>query len=192
VFSHIGKGAVLMDEFYKQERVITADGEPVGDAKVRKFYSPFKSGKGYNFKYKSAAIKTYLGIELPKCFTDNECGKMYRLSKKIYSNSNLLAKRVNDEIRPLTKDDITTIVGVHRTNFGKLWNKMLQNKILKPIKINGEEYYCFNPLYYNSTQYMPLYLFIAFQDELKEHLPEWVVKRYLDMQEEVKQESKAE
>jgi len=181
-----------MDEYYKQERVITADGEAVGNPKIRKCYSPFKDGRGYNFKYKSATIKSYLGVELPKCFTDNECGKMYRLSKRIYSDSNLLAKRVGNEIHPLTKDDITLIVGVHRTNFSKLWNKMLRNKIIKPIKINGEEYFCFNPLYYNSTQYIPLYLFIAFQGELKEHLPDWAVRKYLDMQEETQQESKAD
>jgi hypothetical protein len=181
-----------MDEYFKQERVITGNGEPVGDPKIRKFYSPFKEGRGYNFKYKSTTIKSYLGIELPECFTDNECGKIYRLSKKIYSDSNLLAKRVNNEIRPLTKDDITLTVGVHRTNFSKLWNKMLRNKVIKPVKLGGAEYFCFNPLYYNTTNYMPLYLFIAFQNELKEHLPEWAVEKYLNMQEEVKQESKAD
>ena len=181
-----------MDEYYKQEQVITGDGELVGNKKVRKFYSPFQDGRGYNFKYKSATIKSYLGVELPKCFTDNECGKMYRLSKKIYSDSNLLAKRINNEICPLTKDDITLIVGVHRTNFSKLWNKMIKHRIIKPIKINNEVYFCFNPLYYNSTTYIPLYLFIAFQGELKAHLPEWVVKKYLDMKEESDYATKAE
>jgi hypothetical protein len=174
-----------MDGYFKQERTITADGEPVGETKIKKFYSPFKDGRGYNFKYKSAVIKSYLGIELPKDFTDNECGKVYRLSKHIYSESNLLAKRVNSEISPLTKDDIVLIVGIHRTHFGKFWNKMLRNRIIKPITLNGDTYYCFNPLYFNSTTYMPLYLFIAFQPELKRHLPEWVVKKYLDMKEEV-------
>lgn len=172
-----------MDEYFKQERVITSDGEPVGEPKIRKFYSPFQDGRGYNFKYKSAAIKSYLSIELPKCFTDNECGKMYRLSKRIYSDSNLLAKRVNNDIAPMTKQDIIGIVGVHRANFAPFWNKMLRNKIIKPVMLGGAEYFCFNPLYYNSTQYMPLYLYIAFQEELKAHLPEWVIKKYLDMQE---------
>jgi hypothetical protein len=181
-----------MDKYFKQERVITGDGEPVGNPKVRKFYSPFQDGRGYNFKYKSTVIKSYLGIELPKCFTDNECGKMYRLSKRIYSDSNLLAKRVGNEIHAMVKQDITDIIGVHRANFAPFWNKMLKNKIVKSIKLNGEEYFCFNPLYYNSTQYMPLYLYIAFQNELKEHLPEWVVKKYLDMQDEGSKESKAE
>lgn len=174
-----------MDEYYKQERVVTADGEPVGDPKVKKFYSPFKDGRGYNFKYKSTTIKSYLGVELPECFTDNECGKIYRLSKQIYSDSNLLAKRTNNEIKPLAKDELIGIIGVHRTNFNKLWNKILRNKIIKPIQINNETYYCFNPLYFNSTTYIPLYLFIAFQEELKEHIPDWAVKKYLDMQDDI-------
>ena len=171
-----------MDTYYKQERVITSDGEAVGNTKLRKFYNPFQDGKGYNFKYKSTTIKSYLGVELPKCFTDNECGKMYRLSKKIYSDSNLLAKRVNNDIAPMTKQDIIEIIGVHRANFAPFWNKMLSNKIVKPVMLGNAEYFCFNPLYYNSTHYMPLYLYIAFQEELKQHLPVWVVNKYLDMQ----------
>ena len=172
-----------MDEYFKQERIITDGGEPVGDPKIRKFYNPFQDGRGYNFKYKSAAIKSYLSIELPKGFTDNECGKMYRLSKKIYSDTNLLAKRINNTIVPMTRQDIMGIVGVHRANFTPFWNKVLRNKIIKTVMLGGVEYFCFNPLYYNSTQYMPLYLYITFQEELKEHLPEWAVNKYLDMQE---------
>jgi hypothetical protein len=179
-----------MPEYYKTETTINEHGEPV-NSKVRKFYSPFKEGKGYNFKYKSATIKSYLGVELPKCFSDNECGKMYRLSKHIYSDSNLLAKRVKDGIRPLTKQDIIEIIGVHRANFTPFWKKIIRNKIIKPIVMNDEEYFCYNPLYYNTTQYMPLYLFIAFQNELKEHLPGWVVKRYLDMCEAIENKTKA-
>jgi hypothetical protein len=37
---------------------------------------------------------------------------------------------------------------------------------------------------------MPVYLFIAFQGELKEHLPEWAIRKYLDMQDETVHESK--
>jgi hypothetical protein len=182
IWIDIGRWRIL-DTYYRQERVITSDGEEVGASKIRKYYSPFQEGRGYNFKYKSTAIKSYLGIELPKCFTDNECGKVYRLSKRIYSDSNLLAKRVNNEIRPMTKQDIIEVVGVHRANFMPFWNKVLKNKIIKPVILGGEEYFCFNPLYYNTTTYMPLYLYIAFQDDLKKHIPEWVVQKYLDMKE---------
>lgn len=181
-----------MDTYFEQSRIITGDGEPIGDPKVRKFYNPFQDGKGYNFKYKSTVIKSYLGIELPKCFTDNECGKMYRLSKRIYSDSNLLAKRSENRIVPLSKQDIIEIIGVHRANFAPFWNKMLKNNIVKSIVIGEMEYFCFNPLYYNSTQYMPLYLFIAFQDELIHHLPKWVIEKYLNMQDEINKEFKAD
>lgn len=178
-----------MGKFYKETRTINADGEPFGK-NVRQFYSPFQEGRGYNLKYKSTVIRSYLDIELPKCFTDNECGKIYRLSKKIYSDSNLLAKRISNTVVPLSKQDIISVVGVHRVNFAPFWDKLIQNKIIKPIHMDNNEFFCFNPLYYNSTHYLPLYLYIAFQSELKDHLPEWVINKYLDMQDEPEKASK--
>lgn len=172
-----------MNVHYKKTSVIDSEGEIVDD-RVSKFYNPFKKGKGYKFKYKSVTIKSYLGLELPECFSDVECGKLYRLSKKIYSDSNLLAYRSNNVIAPLIKQEIQIMVGLHRTKFNPFWNKVLKNGIIKPILIDGKEYYCFNPLYYNTTNYLPLYLYIAFQKELKEHLPEWVIQKYLDMKQE--------
>ena len=171
-----------MDSYYKEKSIVTGDGERVGRKLVKKFYSPFQEGRGYNFKYKSSMIKSYLGVELPECFNYNECGKIYRLSKHIYSDSNLLAKRTKNKIVPLSRQDVTNIIGVHRVNFTPFWNKVLKYKIVKPITLDGDEYFCFNPLYYNSTRYMPLYLFIAFQEELKDHVPGWVVEKYLEME----------
>jgi len=178
-----------MGSFYKRQS-ITEDGEIVKES-VKKLYNPFKEGKGYNFRYKSLNVRSYLDIPLPECFTDSEVGKIYRLTRYIYSSSNMLAYRSGGRVYPFTKEDIRKIIVLHRNNFNPFWNKVLANKVIKPIVIDGMEYFCFNPLYFNSTQYMPLYLFIAFQDELREHLPEWVIEKYLDMQEEVKQEDKA-
>ncbi len=167
---------------YIRRDVIVDGGEIVGE-KVIPFYHPFKEGRGYNFKYKSINIKTYLDIPLPECFKDPEVGKIYRLSRHIYSDSNLLAKRVHHSIRPMSKAEIQDIVGLHRNNFNPFWKKLIRHKVIKLIILDGQEYFCFNPLYFNSTTYLPLYLFIAFQRELKEHLPEWVIKKYLDMRE---------
>jgi len=140
-------------------------------------------GGGYNFKYKSLNVRSYLEIPLPECFTDSEVGKIYRLTRSIYSSSNMLAYRGNGKVHPLAKEDIRKIVVLHRTKFNPFWHKVLNNKVVKPIVMDGQEYYCFNPIYFNSTLYLPLYLFIAFQDEIKGHLPAWVIEKYLDMQE---------
>lgn len=169
-----------MDKFYKKEQVVTADGELV-ETDVKSFYNPFQEGRGYNFKYKSAYTKTYTEIELPKEFTDSECGKLYRLSKKIYSNSNLLARRSNSEIVPLSMQDIIEQVGVHRSNFYPFWGKVEKYRIIKLIDIGGMKFYCFNPLFFNATQYMPLYVYEAFKEELKDEMPEWVHERYAEL-----------
>jgi hypothetical protein len=78
---------------------------------------------------------------------------------------------------------LMSTLDVSRNTFNDFWNKVIDLKIIKQICFDGKEFYCINPLYFNSTRYMPLYLFIAFQDELCEHLPEWVIDRYLDMKE---------
>ena len=170
-----------MSRYYKKMSIVE-DGEIVRE-KVLPLYSPFKDGKGYNFKYKSINIKSYLDIPLPNNFSDTEVGRIYRLSRKIYSDSNLLARRSNNEIKPLTKQDIQYLIGIHRNNFNPFWKKVLKHKIIKLIPFGDRSFYCFNPIYFNSTTYLPVYLYIAFQQELGAYLPEWVVGKYLDMQE---------
>lgn len=174
--------------YYKKTTTFDGSGEILGE-KVVSFYHPFQDGRGYNFKYKSINIKSYLDIPLPKSFNDSEVGKVYRLSRYIYSDSNLLARRIHHSICPLMKQDIQDIIGLNRNNFALFWNKIIKLKIVKLVELNGQDFYCFNPIYFNSTTYLPVYLYIAFQDELKFHLPEWVVDKYLGMQDEVKSET---
>lgn len=170
-----------MGKTYYKKMSITQDGEIVGEETIE-LYNPFREGRGYNFKYKSTNTKSYLEIPLPDTFTDTEIGKIYRLSRCIYSNSNLLAKRSNNEIKPIPKSDIQDIVKLHRTKFNPFWSKVIENKVVKEIRLDKHDFYCFNPLYFNSTTYLPPYLYIAFQEELNVHLPDWVISKYLEMQ----------
>ena len=170
-----------MDKFYKKEQVITKDGELI-ESRLKNYYRPFQDDRGYNFKYKSTFVKSYAEIELPFAFTDNECGKLYRLSKRIYSASNLLARRTMNRIVPMTLKEINDCVGVHRVNFKKFWDKVLEYRVVKVVVIGKEEFYCFNPLYFNSTRYMPLYVYQAFKEELRNHIPDWVAVKYKEME----------
>lgn len=174
-----------MADTYLKKLSVTHDGEIIGERTVE-LYNPFKEGKGYNFKYKSTNTRSYLEIPLPNEFTDTEIGKIYRLSRHIYSDSNLIAKRSNNEIKPLPKKEIQKIIGLHRTKFNPFWKKVLEYSVVKEVKLGKYKYFCFNPLYFNSTTYMPLYLYIAFQEELNAHLPHWVIEKYLEMKEENK------
>jgi hypothetical protein len=172
-----------MHQKYIKNRSITQDGELTKDDYYL-IYDPFKEGVGYNFKYRSAFVKNYLGISLPfgeNGFTDIELGRIYRISRLMYSDSNLLASRSNNDIVPVSRDEIQLMLKMHRTKFVPFWKKILEYQILKPIKYDSGTFFCMNPLYYNSTTYLPIEIYLAFQDELKDHLPEWVIEKYLNM-----------
>jgi hypothetical protein len=172
-----------MHQKYVKNRSITQDGEVTRDDYYL-IYEPFKEGVGYNFKYRSAFVKNYLGISLPygkDGFSDLELGRIYRISRLMYSDSNLLARRSNNKIVPVTRDEIQLMLGMHRTKFVPFWKKILDYHILKPIPLDGNLYFCMNPLYYNSTTYLPIHIYTAFQTDIKEHLPEWVIEKYLEI-----------
>lgn len=185
-----------MAQKYIKRQSISEDGELIKN-NFKKMYSPFREGVGYNFKYKSTHIKTYLGISLPlekkvysedgklksetEGFNDLELGRLYRISKMMYSDSNLLAKRIDVDIEPSTRDEIQQSLGMHRTKFVPFWKKLFDFKIIKTVPLDNKVYFCMNPLYYNTTTYMPLYLFLAFQKELTDHIPKWVIEKYLGM-----------
>jgi hypothetical protein len=74
---------------------------------------------------------------------------------------------------------------MHRTKFVPFWKKILSFRILKPLQYDVGTFFCMNPLYYNSTVYLPLEIFLAFQVDLQSHLPQWAVDKYLDMGKEL-------
>jgi hypothetical protein len=172
----------VQQKFIKN-RSITQDGELVKDDYYL-IYDPFKEGVGYNFKYRSAYIKSYLGISLPygeNGFSDLELGRIYRISRLMYSDSNLLARRSDSEVVPITRDEIQLMLKMHRTKFVPFWKKVLDYRILKPVFYDERTFFCMNPLYYNSTTYMPVHIYLAFQKDIQEHIPKWVIEKYLEM-----------
>ena len=148
-------------------------------------YNPFDPERGYNFKYKSLSIKSYLDIPLPKDFTDSEIGKIFRLSRKIYATSNMLGKRSNSYIHPLSQADIIKIFGLKERQGRALLKKIIDLKVIKRIEDKGSFQYYFNPIYFFSGTYINLNLYLTFQDELNKHLPKDVITKYLDQAEKI-------
>ena len=148
-------------------------------------YNPFDPERGYNFKYKSLSIKSYLDIPLPKEFSDSEIGKIFRLSRHIYASSNMLGKRSNSYVTPLNQADIMKIFGLKDRQGRALMKKVIGLKVIKKIEDSGNHcsQYYFNPIYFFSATYINLNLYLHFQDELNKHLPKDVITKYLDQAE---------
>lgn len=180
--------------YVKNKSISMEDGELVRDDSGL-FYYPFKEGVGYNFKYRSAFTKSYQSVSLPSGvggFSDLELGRIYRISRLMYSDSNLLARRTNNHLEPFTRDEIQNMLKMHRTKFVPFWKKLLDFRILKPIPYDGNTYFCMNPLYYNSTTYIPVHVYLAFQNDIGEHIPDWAIKKYLEMETEANKSEESE
>lgn len=172
-----------------RQKVTTFDNKTgfILDEKERGLYNPFDPEKGYNFKYKSFSIKSYLDIPLPNVFSDSEIGKLFRLSRHIYANSNMLGKRVNAYIKPLTQEGIIKILGLKDRQGRALLKKIIDNNVIRKLEYfeQGKHFvqFYFNPIYFFSGTYLNLNLYLIFQDELSKHLPPWVILKFLEQAE---------
>jgi len=171
------------------QRVTTFDDKTgnIIDEKERGLYNPFNPERGYNFKYKSFSIKSYLDIPLPDKFTDSELGKIFRLSRYIYANSNMLGKRSGSYIKPYKQEDILRVLKLKDRQGRAFIRKVIEHKIIRKLEFTEQgkrhvQFY-FNPIYFFSGTYLNLNLFLLFQDELNNHLPPWVITKFLEQAE---------
>lgn len=158
------------------------------DQREKSLYNPFDPERGYNYRYKSITLKTYLDNPLPDVFNDAELGKLFRLTKFIYADSNLLGKRTHSKVKALTQREIISIFGLKDRQGKSLLKKFIENQIIRKLEYQEKrkkhvQYYV-NPLYFFSGTYLNLNLFLLFQDELVEHLPEWVILKFLEQAEQ--------
>lgn len=175
-----------------RQKITTFDNKTglVLSEKERGLYNPFDPEKGYNYKYKSFCIKSYLDTPLPDVFSDSEIGKIFRLSRHIYANSNMIGKRVGSHVRAFTQEEIIRTFGLKDRQGRSLLKKAIDQKVIRKIEITeqGKRFvqFYFNPMYFFSGTYLNLNLFLIFQDELSKHLPPWVITKFLEQQESQK------
>ena len=172
-----------------RQKVTTFDNKTgfIMDERERGLYNPFDPEKGYNFKYKSFSIKSYLDIPLPNVFSDSELGKLFRLSRHIYANSNMLGKRVNTFVKSFTQEDIIKILGLKDRQGRALLRKIIDHNVIRKLEYaeQGKHFvqFYFNPIYFFSGTYLNLNLYLIFQDELRKYLAPWVITKFLEQAE---------
>ena len=133
-------------------KIIDIVDNKTGEIKYHKktpFTSPFKRGLGYSFKYNSIKVSGYADISLPKELDDLTIGRMYRLSKHLYSVTNMLARRSNNKIKPYQITDIAKVLGMSERQASDFFRVSNQYGVIKRTKVEPRMYqYYFNPLYF--------------------------------------------
>ena len=153
--------------------------------------STFDEEKGYLFWNRKNFAKTYRDIDFPEEMTDAEIGKMTRLSKKIWSNTNMLGYRGNGGIKPYDIEKIGEVIGLKYRQTLRFVNKMMRLGVMAKVKVDvggkKETHYYINPIYFFSSNRIPLNLYLIFKNELDPFLPQWVIDRFKAQDQEQKE-----
>lgn len=138
----------------------------------------FDEEKGYLFWARKSFSKSFHDVDFPEEMNDLEIGRMARLAKKIWSNTNMLGYRGNGGVRPHTTAMIADILNLSERQSYRFIEKMIRLGVMARVKINTrqstETHLYVNPLYFFSSNRIPLNLYLLFRKDLDSVLPQWV------------------
>ena len=144
----------------------------------------FDPEKGYLFRNQAGGFSQFYDVPFPDEMTDAEIGRMTRLAKKMWGSTNMLGYRGNGGIKPYGIDGISKVIGLHQRQTYTFMDKMINLGVIAKVRIESKgqvdyQYYV-NPLYYNSSNRIPLNLYLLFRVQLDPYIPSWAKKLYVE------------
>ena len=176
----------------KETRYIDEATGEVRGGKVRHIAAAFDEEKGYLFWARKSFAKSFLDVPFPREMSDLEIGRMARLAKKIWSNTNMLGYRGNGGVRPYNTAGISAILKIGPRQTQRFIEKMIRLGVMARVEIKTEgrqeiQYYI-NPIYFFSSNRIPLNLYLIFRQQLDQVLPEWVKQEFAGQERQVKRD----
>lgn len=167
----------------KRTTIIDDQTGEIVSGKDKAFAPAFDEEKGYLFWARKSFSKSYHEVDFPDEMNDLEIGRMARLAKKIFSNTNMLGYRGNGGIKPYDICMIATILKLKPRQARSYIDKMIRLGIMAKVVVETEnrkevQFYV-NPIYFFSSNRIPLGLYLLFRHQLDEVLPTWVKQKYM-------------
>lgn len=158
-----------------------ASGE-ICSTQVQHIAAAWREDQGYLFWARKSYSKSFQDVPYPPGMSTLEIGQMAVLAKKIWSNTNMLGYRGNGGVRPYDTDDIARILAVGMRRAQQFVRKMIRLGMLARVEIRTEDrqetQYYVNPIYFFSSNRIPLGLYLIFRAELDRVMPAWVRDEY--------------
>jgi len=168
----------------KETRYIEEETGELRGKNVRYIASSFDEEKGYLFWARKGFAKSFLDIDFPPETTMKERGQMATLAKKIWSNTNMLGYRGNGGIRPYNEKQIGEVIELKEYQAKKFVRKMIDLGIMAKVNVEAGEkkevHFYVNPIYFFSSNRIPLNLYLIFRNQLDCYLPDWVKAKYAE------------
>ncbi len=170
---------------YKQISYINNDGESVHSYAVS-FTGRFHEKNGYSLYAYGKTINTRTTVSFPEGMNKNDIANMLLLSKHLMPNVNVLGYRTNKGNVPMKVKQIGDVIDTQDRQTRRFITKMTQLHLLKrkivPVvvgeEVHKEVHYIINPLYFLNGKTISDSLYWTFNEELGEHLPQWVHDEY--------------
>jgi predicted DNA-binding transcriptional regulator len=150
----------------------------------------FDEEEGYLFKPKTNSLREFLDRPLPPCLSWSEQGRVNKLKYYMLSDNQFLVHKSNNTLKPITIREICKILNMSDRQAKALVKKIKIIGILKEVIIDGITYFAFNPVYACKSKRITLTMFLLFQKELMQILPQWVIGKFLSQANELKPDIK--
>lgn len=149
---------------------------------IRHIAAAFDDDKGYLFWARKSFAKSFLDVPFPKSLTPAEIGRLTLLAKCIWSNTNMLGYRGNGGVKPYNIDIMAGKIGLKSRQTHSFITKMIKLGMMAKVEVKAEDrietQYYINPIYFFSSNRIPLNLYLIFRKQLDEVLPDWVKDRF--------------
>jgi hypothetical protein len=112
----------------------------------------------------------------------------YLLAEHLLLNTNTLGYRTKNGNKPMNLARIGEVVGIQERQAYRFFKRMealrMIAKVDAPIMGGTQTEYIMNPLYFFNGKTIGDFLYWAFNDQLDEHLSQWIRKEYARRREE--------
>jgi len=170
-------------KFVKSVNVIKKDTGEVVAFYEKEFCPRYSPSKGYCLWPRAYYTKQFTSVKFPDELTMKERGMLATLSKEVFADTNMLGRWSRGSVRPLTVEEIGEITGLKKSQTYVFLKKLIRLNILRRVKVEigdrrVETQFYLNPLYYSSSNYISLNLYLVWKDQLDPLLPGWVKEEF--------------
>jgi len=161
--------------------VNTNTGEVSGESS-KEFPPHFDEERGYLFWHRKQFVKTFADVPFPVDMTLEDIGRMTLLSKRVYSQTNMLGYRGNGGVKSYSMDQVGEIIHCGPRQARRFFERMVKFGLMAKVKVVvgvcDELQWYLNPIYFFSNNRLPLNLYLLFREQLNAVLPRWVIERF--------------
>lgn len=150
----------------------------------RQVISHWDMEKGYLLWGNKNSIRMFEDIELPQILTHSEVAFLYRLSKHLFHNTNMLYYISNNSVRAMGVDEIGDVIKLKKRQTYNFLKKMVSYRVIMrgDFTLGKSKFTCYymNPIYFFNSKWLSLNLYLLFKEDLDPLLPSWVKEKFIE------------